>query len=409
MTFDSVWQFNEAVSGHYMDHHPPLMAWTWSFVNRVVPGPLGMLLLHVAMMWSALLLIADGAARRGIRHAWIVIAIGFLPPVIGIEGEIWKDVGMAAALLFATALVYRASAGRERIGAIVAALALVPLFYATAVRANAPAAVAPILVYWARCAFPRTSWRASVLTGATALALLLGIQWIVDNKVIEARHAYVSQYLAAHDLVALRCGGAHVSIPAKLERVTPGTRPLCEMFDPLVLDFLFVGNTAPLMASSDPEVVRALWHEWRRAILANPLRYVAHRARMFNALLGFGVDDARRFYWLPESIPNSHGFTFVPNAFTHVIGSGVVVAHALGLYNGALWLAIACFVLVVVGVRTRRDERSDAVAIALAVSALAYTLPYFLVAPSVDYRYLYWTVIASALAAVLTLLRPLSR
>ena len=405
LTFDSIWQFNQSMSGAYMDHHPPIMAWVWALTNRVIPGPFGMLLLQVSLMWLALLLVADGAARRSIRHAWIIVTVGFLPPIIGIEGEIWKDVQMSAALLFTFALIYRASAGRERIGGVVAALALLPLFYATAVRANAPAATGPILVYWALCTFRRKSLRAAAAIGATALALMLGAQWIFANEYLEVRHAYISQFLEAFDLAAIRCNGGEVAIPDEVRSVAPDANPLCEAFDPLKADFLFAPAGAPLRPSTDPEVIRALGSDWRHAILAYPSVYLKHRLRAFGALLGGGTDEIRRPLWLPYSIPNRYGFTFVPNSVTYAIGAGVGVARP-GLYNGRVWLAVAFAVLVLAALRARWGKRTDPAALALAISAITYTLPYFVVAPAPDYRYIYWTVVAAAMGALLALLQP---
>jgi hypothetical protein len=407
LTFDSIWQFNQSVSGQYMDHHPPLMGWIWSLTNRVIPGPFGILLLQVSLMWLALLLIADGAARRGLRHAWIVIAIGFLPPIIGVEGEIWKDIEMAAALLFGAAIIYRASAGREDTGLIVAAIALIPIFYATAVRANAPAATGPILVYWARYVFRGMRLRAAILVGGIVLALMLGGQWIFENKFLQVRHAYISQFLEAWDLAAIRCAGGDVTIPVQFHRVAPDVRPLCEAFDSLKADFLFAPAGAPLSPSTDPEVIRELDREWRRAIFAYPSIYLTHRLRAFDAMLGVGTDEVRRPLWLPYSIPNPYGFTFVPNSITYVIGVGVGVARAIGLYNGRIWLAIAFAVCAFAAMRMRRGwggDQSVIFAFALAASAITYTLPYFFITPSPDYRYLYWTVVATAVSAALTLL-----
>jgi hypothetical protein len=404
LTFDSILQFGQSQRGLYWDHHPPVMAWTWGMTHRVIPGPLGMLLLQAALMWLGLLLFADGAARRGFRHGWIIVAIGFLPPVIGIEGEIWKDVQMAAALLFAAGVVYRASAGGKGIGGIAAVLSLIALFYATAVRANAPAATGPILVYWAHHAFRRLSWRASVLAGAAALTLLLGAQWIFDNTFLHVEHVYLSQFLEIHDIAAIQCAGGAASIPASQQRAAAGARPLCEAFDPLQVDFLFAGPEAPLAATTDAQVSDALGREWRRAIAANPVLYLRHRLRVFGALLGEGVDDARRSVWIPSSIANVYGFTFAPNAITDAIGVGVGAALALGLYNGMLWLAAALAVLIAAARRMHRDRQSDAAALALSTSAITYTLPYFLVAVAPDYRYLYWTIIATAVGAALAML-----
>jgi hypothetical protein len=426
VTVDSVWQLQQGRTSDYFDHHPPLMAWIWSMLDRAIPGPFGMLLVHALLAWIALLLFADGAARRGTRHAWLIVALGFLPPIIGIGGEIWKDVGMAAALLFATALVFRAGVTRERdagatrvdagihagparagIARATALLALVPLFYATVVRANAPAATGPMLVYWARCTWPRLPLGAAIGVAAAVLALMLGVQQAIDYGLLHAHRAHQVQYLEAFDLAAIECAGGNAVIPAAFHRTAPDVRPLCERFDPAQVDFLFNYIGAPLTASKDPEEIEALGREWRRAIADEPWRYLAHRLRASGALLGIGIDDRRRMLWMPFSVPNAYGFVFEANALTRAIGAGVEGARAMGLYNGIVWLALAGLVVIYGVRRSRRGVPVDDVAIALAVSAIAYALPYFFVAIAPDYRYLYWTIMAAALGAMLAVLaRP---
>lgn len=406
LTFDSIWQYDQSVLHSYGDHHPPLMAWLWSVLDRGVRGPLGMLLLQAASMWAALLLIADGARRRGLHGAWLVIAAGFLPPILGIEGEIWKDVQFAASLLLAFALVWRCTAGNARMHPAWAAVALLPLFYATAIRANAAPAVLPIAVYWAQGALRRSTLPRSLVAGTALLAAMLGAQAFVDRVLLEARHEYLSQFLAVFDLAAIRCAGGAAEIPPAMLR--PGESPaaICAAFDPFKVDFLFAPAGAPLERTGEAAVVESLWIEWGRAVRANPALYAAHRARAFGALLGFGThdDDARRPVWIPSSIPNAYGYTFAPNAATRAIGVAAATARAAGLYNGVPWLAIAAVVLALGWRRRSRESRDDAGAGVLATSALVYTLPYLVVAIAPDYRYLYWTVVASAVSGALALL-----
>jgi hypothetical protein len=405
LTFDSVWQYDQAIRHSYGDHHPPLMAWLWSVLDRVVHGPFGMLLLQVALMWAALVLIADGARRRGLRHAWLVVAVGFLPPILGSEGEIWKDVQLAASLLIAFALVYRSAAGGARMHPVLAAIALVPLFYATAARANAAAASLLIAAYWAHVALRRATLARSLAAGALVVAVMLGMQVFVDRVLLEARRDYLSQFLAVFDIAAIRCHGGEASIPAAMVRAGGSAAAICAAFDPYKVDFLFAPEGAPLERATERSVVGELWADWGRAVLAHPLLYAEHRVRAFGALLGFGThdDDVRRPVWIPSSIPNAYGFTFAPNQATQWIGASTTAARAAGLYNGVPWLAIALVVVVAMRRRTPASSR-DAGALALASSALLYALPYLVIAIAPDYRYLYWTVVASAVAGVLALL-----
>src|ERR1700676_2491531 len=166
MSVDSIEQYIQAATHRYNDHHPPIMAWVWSWTNRVVVGPGGMLIFHLVLMWTGLWLIAEGARARRVRHTWLVPFVGVLPFVANIAGVIWKDVGMAYALLCAGGLLY-ASDGRRRhlrIAAITVAMLL--LGYATMVRGNAPLATFALACYALATVFPRMSWQRSAAAGA---------------------------------------------------------------------------------------------------------------------------------------------------------------------------------------------------------------------------------------------------
>ena len=405
-SIDTIAQYEQGLAGRFNDHHPPLMAWLWSVLGHVAGGPSTMLVLHVALVWSGLWLFADGAVRRGLRHAWLLVLAGFLPPIIGIEGMIWKDVSMAAALLFVTGLLYRASAHGSRAGGWVAAMTVAILFYATAVRANAPAATGPIAVYWAACVFPQVRVRTAIRVGIGVLALLLLVQWGIDTRVLHARRMHASQMIETFDLAAIRCAGGDATIPPAFVRDDADAKALCDAFDPRLVDFLYFDHDSPLQMNTDHSALRALGRAWRQAIVAFPDTYIAHRWRAFTSLLGFGVPDAPRLLWNPYSVPNGYGITFTPNAITGAIGVAVAFANALGLYNGAAWLLLAgAVVWLSWRQRTRRDNTAAAT---LAVSAIGYTLPYFFIAIAPDYRYIYWTIIATTIAALLTLLGQLT-
>ncbi len=409
MSVDSIQQYEQSLTRLYSDHHPPLMAWLWSLANHVVQGPQAIFMLHAALIWSALWLFAEGAARRGIRHGWLLVAAGFLPPILSIEGMVWKDVGMAASLLFATATIYRASAPTGefvadvggRIGRIPAAIALLFIFYAMSVRVNAPAAAVPILVYWTVCTFAHAPWRTTLRTAGALLAMMLLLQWGLETRVLAARRDHVAQVLELFDVAAIRCGGGDAAIPAAFIRNQPHAMPLCAAFDSRDADLLLFIPYAPLAMTTDRSALRELGRAWRHAVAGSPGIYLAHRARAFAAVLGFGIPDAPRIYWAPFSVGNPYAITFTPNTLTDAIGHAAAFCGTLALYNGLPWLLAAFVVAAFAWRRRAQDIRCEA---ALAASAITYTLPYFVVALAPDFRYVYWTVMASLLAALLTLL-----
>ena len=146
MSPDSVDQLAQGRSGRYGDWFPPVMSWLWGRLDRAVPGPLGMLVFHNLLFWSGLgLWVALVAPRWSlIVKCLMLLVIGFFPPIFLLLSTIWKDVGMAAAFLFASALLLYAERRRSLASLV---LSLPALWYGVAVRHNAAIAALPLTLY----------------------------------------------------------------------------------------------------------------------------------------------------------------------------------------------------------------------------------------------------------------------
>mgnify|MGYP000391599521 CR=1 FL=1 len=105
MSPDSVRQLKQARSASYDDWHPPIMALVWGILDSVIPGPVGMLVFHNILFWSGLGLTISLVAPRSLLAPVLVLAVGFFPSVFALLSTIWKDVGMASALLLAFSLL----------------------------------------------------------------------------------------------------------------------------------------------------------------------------------------------------------------------------------------------------------------------------------------------------------------
>src|SRR5262245_8836712 len=147
MSWDSIVQFQQASTRIISGDHPPIMAYVWQYTHQLIPGPFGMMLLHNLMFWTGLALIAS-ACRFGILGATVcILGIGFFPPVFGLLGILWKDVGMGAALTLSIGIML---VGARESSTLLVAVSILPLFYALSVRSNAPTAIIPLagLVFW---------------------------------------------------------------------------------------------------------------------------------------------------------------------------------------------------------------------------------------------------------------------
>jgi hypothetical protein len=191
MSTDSVQQLFEARTGHFSDGHPPLMAFEWRFLDRIVAGPILMLLVQgsvflVGLYYLLRRLLAPRAA------AWTAIAIFLYPPVMTTMAVIWKDSQMAALLVSGTAAILS-----PRLRVRVAGLAL--LAAACAIRYNALVAAVPlvaILFEWRR---PLNWWR-RVAIFVAACVVALGAAFGV-SRVIAAEHVKLTP--AFSDIVAV--------------------------------------------------------------------------------------------------------------------------------------------------------------------------------------------------------------
>jgi hypothetical protein len=154
--------------------------------------------------------------------------------------------------------------------------------------------------------------------------------------------------------------------------------------------------------SSDGDAFAKLRTEWISAATAHPKLYLAHRMSSFAGLLGLHrVSDEDRYLKHAFMQPNPWGFTFTPNALSSALNASVDALVDSGLFSGALWIAVAMLLLAAIGWR-HLDALFESILLA---SALTNALPYFFISLAANYRFLYWTVLATSVASVLMLLR----
>jgi hypothetical protein len=311
---------------------------------------------------------------------------------------------MAYALLCAGGVLYACERKTPivRFGASVLALLLVG--YAIMVRHNAAAATLALACYVVKIHFPRLNIARSIIGGAVLVAALMTTQQMIERVALNASRSHLSQIAMLFDVAGIACGGADVDIPAAFK--VPGYEPsaLCRSYDPNQVDALFFFPASPLRTSLDDASLAALRRVWLDAIIEHPKLYAVHRSRAFMALLGLR-DVPRPYVALtqPYMQPNPWGFTFEPTALSRTLDATVGVLADHGVFNGALWVALALALLTAVAI----GRLSAPFEVALLASALMYVLPYFFLSLAPNYRFIYWSVLATSVAGVLLALRAI--
>ncbi|HEY4974983.1 MAG TPA: hypothetical protein VII41_15320, partial [Steroidobacteraceae bacterium] len=205
---DSRDQLNQAITHQYLDWHPPIMAWVWSWLLRI-NGNFGLLLvLHQCLHWLGFGLVADGFFRmRMPGKAWVVLAAGAFPVFLFYDREIVKDVGMGSGLVAGFGLIFWFLLQRKAIPWWALLLSGLCIAYAGLIRTNAIFAIGPVLLlYFARGRqFGLIKIVAcSMLTAVVALPLS---SWI-NHDLIGAKPQDPLRSLQIYDLmgIAVRSG-----------------------------------------------------------------------------------------------------------------------------------------------------------------------------------------------------------
>lgn len=399
LSFDSALQFWQARHGTFFDIAPPLLpALWWLGLQAGLPATTTPLLLIGLTYACGFALLVRQAQRSGQgRLAWLLAGCGPLCPLLVLLlAQIWTDVLLAGALLLLAALI----AGASRAGPVRWLLVFGTGLLACGLRHNSVLAVLPLLL-WAvwRWAPPqlRPAGRLSIGLMLTGL-LWLGKQGLAGALVEQPLDTWA--IVPLHDLQAVSVATRTQRLPASV--VGPGmdVAQLERAFHPYSVTSLFAHTTSGV---SDPTV--GPLNEGQRADLlaawrALPLdaAWWQHRWRMFRGLLGShravqlqgladspGLASFRDNPPLERAWPDGHGrYRAVLDALRQSWAYAAGAYLALGLLGGGvLWRR-----------RSRLPAPWPALGAALLASAWLYTLPYFLIAPSAETRYVLWPALA---------------
>jgi hypothetical protein len=402
MSSDSADQLMQARTGDYTTAHPPLMALTWSFTDRIVAGPGGLFILHAALFWFALGWLGRELFARPLAQIAFVLLIGCWPPVFGTVAHLWKDVPMLAfALLGVASLARGLRVPRHRW----LALAIAAFACACAYRHNALPLVLPfVFVVAGRLGFAGARrWAATA-----GLVILIALAAATPARWLSAVQRDVWPVTGVWDLAAMSIEQDRMVVPEDWRREDLTVDDLRAAFQPWSNTTIYDTNKLRISIFHDltDHQRRSLRSAWTGQWIEHPFAMFGHRLRLTALLLGWRADSVPDTFnlWLQDSpAPSISPATVQGSAARPLAVAALRATLKSPLFSG--WLYV---VVLTVAALTAWRSRSTPHRLfwPLVVSVALFLPPLFLAAPSAEFRYLLWPVVATMIVLALRFASP---
>jgi hypothetical protein len=403
MTMDSFDQLREGREGVFSDAHPPIMAALWGILDRIVAGPLPMLVIQsTAFLGGTYLILRRVFTPRAAAVA--ACALFIYPPVFCTLAVIWKDCLMAGALVLGIAGI-TSEQRRLRIWGLVA------LSVATALRYTALAATLPLIVLlfeWQpglravkRYAIATATWLAVTVVALGGNALLtdrevhfwhasLGLQDIAGTL------AFVDDDLPDSELEPL-LGPTEITVHTSIHRAIRAQYK-SDDFQQLISGDGRIWDV-PWYVPMPQARRAAITHAWLTLVEQHPGAYLRYRLENFGETLGvnrrFGgvmvVSHRAQYKGMLEYFGFSTSFLSVQQP---VEDAFMWLARHTRLWRPHVYALLALALLGLAITWRQRDV------IAFLLSGLFLELTMLVLGGTPDYRYSHWLVFTACMAGV---------
>lgn len=387
---DSVAQYTDGREGYFRDWHPVLMAWWWSKLDQLYSGPALFLMQNLMLYWGGWGLIALAARRWFGRSAYLFMLCGFWPGLLFPMGQIWKDVAFACAVFFAWAVLINVYAQVRKPKVMERLLVFILGTFAFGIKTNGIVVLPFLYGFWMYLEIYKT--RGLLKCWGVALLFVLATVLLNYSIVPQARILKTSpfQYTQTYDLLAISVKTGKNLLPAYVnQRLDSDSERLSSLYAAGGNNQLFYGPRGNML-TLDASELNDLNRKWLAALRAYPMMYLEHRLDNFKELMRWGAVHVAVVAY-PGSVSNEYGFEFKGNEFSRWL-SAQTDRHAWEFFPWIYILALIGSSVILICCKWHR-----VVVLPLSLSAVAFVLPHIVLAPSSDYRYLFYSYFCTVL------------
>lgn len=398
ISFDSAYQWWQARSGEVSTINGVGIVLWWRAGRLLQDGPAPLLYANLVLFWCGVAWIAQAVTTSTPRRLLLPLLLA-AAPASWLLAQIWSDLVLLALLVFATGALLRRRNGGGRVYLLAAGIAL---FLALTQRHNAVFALAPLLLLASGtdlAADRGQRWR-RIGAAAAALLVLLGAAALLARSQVRV-HYPVLPSLTLWDLAGMSVRQRQMLLPAYAVKPGASVDDLASAYVPWSNTPLFASPRAGVRYPFQPwpaQDLVQLQRDWIAAIATHPGAYLAHRGELLAGLFGTRARE------LPAELTYVRGpEQYRDNPATARNDSPLQRSWLELIERLRASLAFAAWPYLLAGLIAalhawRRRDGGSAPALWLVLSAWCYALPYAVIAPAAEFRYLLWSCIASLIA-----------
>lgn len=411
-SFDSFYQYQQAVTKDFNSWHPVIMALVMRTLRHTL-GAGGLLFFHQYIIWFSIFLIFSSLFKKRI----IYFIVGFFPHLFLLNLCVWKDVGMNSALMFSTGclmqFLYRKQLKIYLIGAFLG------IWYATLVRMNGITISIFYLMLISLCLWKYLKVSIAKSLGVLFLSLLVIIcSYLTLNYAFKVKQMYPITTTLIHDIAGinyLKTNNANKELPNSLKS------SVRDEYKGVANERWYRTYTSDSCGSvcwgegvfdcvpKNKSQFEGIFELWKKEVTNYPKEYLMHRTKLFKELLYFSNkpyflnfdsnlqnDVAFHPTWLAQ-----HIFIKIYSLYfkTYYLLYAFVKPYVLFVVNGVLLL----FIIIKIFNRSIFVNEDNKIFLLLSLSNISSTIGLYFTAPANDYRYNIFLLSSSILIYVLLL------
>ncbi len=280
---DSLLQLQQAHTGIFSDHHPPIMGFYWYFLSFIYPGPGLLFLTHLTLLFGAALIFAF--AFQDSRLSWFYLIILIWPQIVSYSAFVLKDIGFTFTFLFVASILSFYSLQRKKLPIMLVFIICILLFYGTAVKFQA-AFILPFMSLW--LAYCLNSYHVSlkVFFNGMVLFCLLFSSVQLFNHCMTQKKDYSWQLVKLYYLAGISLREDKEIFPDFVKNEPfYSMEALAKTYNTQRVDELVFDTNPLLIKGRTHEQRNALWYMWFQTVQKYPESYLSHRWAIFQNLI----------------------------------------------------------------------------------------------------------------------------